>query len=454
MRVFYKRKIKHSSKLRDEEEKIVTETNNESLRNKYKNKRNKKINYLKNFFTKKRSYLSLNILPSFLLLCETIILLKLYNSYQSKKNMSIKLNIFEKSNYEIPIKDKALKNAQDFLKTCQKGKLTKKIMPNLSGIPPIISIVVPIYKSAQSIKPTIRSMQNQNMQKIEIIIVNDFLNDNNIKKEIDELKEEDERIKLITNNKTMGLLYSRCIGILEAKGKYITTLDNEDFFSEEDVLSVLYNEIEENHFDVISFKGSAYSENSNLDDYKMTNVNIKNWTGTMYQPELGIFPQNENDPLFYNLNKLSGKLIKKGIYRAAINIMGKERFSTNIIWQEGSSIFYIICSIAQSFRYIEKYGLIHFEPKISNLDSQSKEDHLLGEIFFIDIVFDFSKNEYKKMILYKIKELKNKDFFNLSNEKIKAYLKIVVRKILNCEFIEGKDKEEIQKQYEELSPLN
>ena len=134
--------------------------------------------------------------------------------------------------------------------------------------------------------------------------------------------------------------------------------------------------------------------------------------------------------------------------------MGKERYSTNLFWKESSSIFFIICNIAQSFKFIDKYGLIHFESKTSNSDNNSKDDYLLGEIFLIDIIFDYSKNEFKKSVLYKLNELKNKEYFILSNQKIKAYLKIVIRKIINCEFIEEKDKEEIKKKFIELSPLN
>jgi glycosyltransferase involved in cell wall biosynthesis len=452
MKKIYKNKAKHFLKLRDEEEKIIPEILNESSKKKLKNKRNKKNNYLQKILPKKESHLSLNIFISFILICETIILLKLYNSFKTKENNSIMSNNFKKNNYKIIDRKKSLKNAKNYLEICRKGNLIAKNKPITSKSFPIISIIIPIYKFEKSIKTTISSIQNQKMQDIEIIIINDYPNDN-ILNEIEDLKKEDLRIKLIVNNKTMGLLYSRCIGILEAKGKYITTIDNEDIFSEEDVLNVIYNEAQENYFDIISFKGFVYSD-SNFEDYKMTNIIFKNNNNTIYQPELGIFPQNENDPLFFNSNILSGKLIKKGVYRAAINIMGKERYSTNLFWKESSSIFFIICNIAQSFKFIDKYGLIHFESKTSNSDNNSKDDYLLGEIFLIDIIFDYSKNEFKKSVLYKLNELKNKEYFILSNQKIKAYLKIVIRKIINCEFIEEKDKEEIKKKFIELSPLN
>ena len=42
----------------------------------------------------------------------------------------------------------------------------------------------------------------------------------------------------------MGILYSRCIGVLSAKGKYIVPLDHDDFFFDDDVFEFIYEEIE------------------------------------------------------------------------------------------------------------------------------------------------------------------------------------------------------------------
>ena len=79
------------------------------------------------------------------------------------------------------------------------------------------------------IKSVIRSIQNQNMKEIEIIIINDFSKDNSAQV-ISEMQKEDQRIKLINNKKNLGILHSRAIGILQAKGKYILNLDHDDLF--------------------------------------------------------------------------------------------------------------------------------------------------------------------------------------------------------------------------------
>ena len=86
-----------------------------------------------------------------------------------------------------------------------------------------------IDKCEKTIKAAVRSIQNQNMADIEIILVNDKSTDSSLKI-IQELSEEDPRIKIFNNEKNMGTLYSRSLGILKSQGKYIMNLDNDDLF--------------------------------------------------------------------------------------------------------------------------------------------------------------------------------------------------------------------------------
>ena len=53
-----------------------------------------------------------------------------------------------------------------------------------------------------------------------MILIDDKSKDNTINI-INRIKNEDNRIKLIRNTKNRGILYSRSIGVLNAKGKYL-----------------------------------------------------------------------------------------------------------------------------------------------------------------------------------------------------------------------------------------
>jgi cellulose synthase/poly-beta-1,6-N-acetylglucosamine synthase-like glycosyltransferase len=137
-----------------------------------------------------------------------------------------KKRVFKKKiNYT---REEAITRGKNFLNICLEEKLINNIKFKQSK-KPIITVIVPIYNSELYIKKIIRSIQNQSMLNFEIILVNDVSTDNTLKI-VEELQKEDPRIKLINNEKNKGILYSRCIGVLNAKGKYIVPLDHDDFF--------------------------------------------------------------------------------------------------------------------------------------------------------------------------------------------------------------------------------
>ena len=63
-----------------------------------------------------------------------------------------------------------------------------------------ISEIIPIYNEEKYAKSIIHSIQNQNLQDIEIICVNDNSNYNTLKK-LKKLQKEDPRRTILTNKK-------------------------------------------------------------------------------------------------------------------------------------------------------------------------------------------------------------------------------------------------------------
>ena len=55
------------------------------------------------------------------------------------------------------------------------------------------------------------------------------------------------------NKKNMGILYSRSIGVLSSKGKYIFSLDNDDMFLDFDVFSTITKIANESNIDIFEF---------------------------------------------------------------------------------------------------------------------------------------------------------------------------------------------------------
>ena len=116
-----------------------------------------------------------------------------------------------------------------YIQNKEKFKLTEN---------PKISSITPVYNSKDFISRAIKSIQNQNILDIEIILIDDYSTDGTLKL-IKNIQKEDPRIKIIENKKNRGILYSRSIGVLSAKGKYLFSLDNDDMFLDQNVFSII-----------------------------------------------------------------------------------------------------------------------------------------------------------------------------------------------------------------------
>ena len=118
-------------------------------------------------------------------------------------------------------------NAEKYYKICQNGILLNEVKTYKTNENPTISIISTIYNKEKYILRFLRSLQNQNYDNIEIILVDDFSEDNSIKV-IERYKKEDERIILLKNKKNKGTLISRNLGIFLSKGKYVIIPDVDD----------------------------------------------------------------------------------------------------------------------------------------------------------------------------------------------------------------------------------
>ena len=116
----------------------------------------------------------------------------------------------------------------------------------------LISVIVPYFKKKKFIKKTINSILSQTYKNLEIIIVYDDVNRTDLEF-INNIRETDDRIKLIINKKTLGAGRSRNIGIKKAKGKYIAFLDADDLWKKNKIkLQLNYmikNNLEISHTD-------------------------------------------------------------------------------------------------------------------------------------------------------------------------------------------------------------
>ena len=117
---------------------------------------------------------------------------------------------------------------------------------------PLVSVIISSYNKENLIMKTVRSIQNQSLKNIEIIIVDDCSPDNS-KEVYKKLLEEDPRIRIFFHLKNQGLCKSRINGILYSRAKYFIAFDMDDYYTDNYVLEDAYNLAQNYHLDSVRF---------------------------------------------------------------------------------------------------------------------------------------------------------------------------------------------------------
>ena len=112
---------------------------------------------------------------------------------------------------------------------------------------PKISVIIPTYNSAKTIKKTLLSIFLQSFKNFEIIIVDSFSSDGTLQL-IKTFK--DSRIKIFYCPKFRGLSFARYYGALMSKGEYLSFLDSDDIWD--------YKKLAE-QFNFMKLKNSNFS---------------------------------------------------------------------------------------------------------------------------------------------------------------------------------------------------
>ena len=92
---------------------------------------------------------------------------------------------------------------------------------------PVLSVIVPVYNTENYLRQCIESIINQTYKDFELILVDDCSQDNS-GKICDEYAEKYNFIKVIHKENT-GLLRTRKEGFSNARGKYISFIDSDDY---------------------------------------------------------------------------------------------------------------------------------------------------------------------------------------------------------------------------------
>lgn len=123
----------------------------------------------------------------------------------------------------------------------------------------MVSVIIPVYNSEKYIRNCVDSVLKQSYQEIEIILVDDESKDSS-PQICDEYANKDKRVKVI-HKKNGGTADARNTGLTAATGEYITFMDNDDYWNDEDALRNIMEQLNETKADVLMFDTMEYWEN-------------------------------------------------------------------------------------------------------------------------------------------------------------------------------------------------
>ena len=344
---------------------------------------------------------------------------------------------------------------QLYVDMCLQGILANKKKNNFKlSDSPKISIIKPVFNSTKYLNYSLRSIQNQNLTDIEIIIVDDASNDNNetinlVKK----FQNEDPRIKLLTNENPKGLLYTICKGVLNSKGKYIMELDQDDLFTYATLFSELYDLAEKNNLDIISFWGIQEKNR-----YKIIKSDYENKKlGPILNDKLSLIKLSYRNKVknFLELGMVWNKFVKREVFQNAVNKLGERFYGKYIFTHEDYIIIFMIYRQANRVKEYRRFGHLKFlhSESISSEKSleKNKEQFFYDYLVYTDVVYELStnytmdKNFAALDFINRYKEMKH-----LVNSKNKELLLSIVKKYLNCKYIPLSEITKIKEIYYEI----
>lgn len=97
-----------------------------------------------------------------------------------------------------------------------------------------VSVIIPVYNTAEYLKQSVQSILEQEYEQLEIIIIDDCSKDNSYNI-LSEFKDKDDRIKLLTHDRRKGVGAARNLGIENATGEYIYFFDSDDYLPPETI---------------------------------------------------------------------------------------------------------------------------------------------------------------------------------------------------------------------------
>jgi len=220
---------------------------------------------------------------------------------------------------------------------------------------PDVSVIITVFNQAECFYKGLRSIQNQSLRNIEIIMVDDCSSDNSVDI-IEKYQKEDNRIILIKHMINYGTIKSRSDAIKLAKGKYITIIDGDDLLAQKNILFYGLNIANIGNLDIVEFKliynYKSMFKGNGVNEGKIKNINNR----IIYQPELKYIFIKLNQLWSLKNRNICQKLIKNEVFKEIIKYIGPKYTEDFIIQFEDSIMALSLFFLSKSYYLLKKVG--------------------------------------------------------------------------------------------------
>jgi len=186
-----------------------------------------------------------------------------------------------------------------------------KILKKENDKVPKVSVVVPVYNSAEFLPQCLDSIVNQTYRKLEIICVNDGSKDNSLDI-LRKYKNKDPRF-IIIDKPNGGVSSARNAGLKAATGKYVQFIDSDDLINAE-AFKNLVEEAETFNADIVTFKKTWFNKNEEPNIKQKPEYNTKDIEYYFHKETENPFLRNLDCNVIHNKFYKRDFLINNNLY--------------------------------------------------------------------------------------------------------------------------------------------
>ena len=367
------------------------------------------------------------------------------NDFQEKGVRNATFQNDNSSFYNYDQKDGQI-SLRDFYELCEDENPTNQKKLN-SLEKPLISVIIAVYNVHQNLLRTIKSIQNQSLKNLEIIIIDELKI--NLSSNCSSTIENDPRIRVFLQKKSFGLWRKRMDGFLYSRGEYILHVDAGHILADNLVLEDIYNIAKKYDLDTVRF---SFSRTVYNDDF----IKKKSFDNMKMYPSKHtkiIYGRPDYDVHQFGYGTIWNRLVRADMFSKGLDLVdntilnSKKNLWEDMWWNDLIDRVSFSNLVVNRLGYIFLYNRnITYEPFIRNKEEKNRAINEFIYFWYFDLIL-LPKNDDKKVIVNTLRKYNdtNNTFcklpMKLSFLKRKSSIfKHLIKKLLSDSYVSFNDK--------------